>query len=102
MEQPSNKKLHVELRNILGGAHPAPDAFIPRLQALELRRLRALDQTSLLATDSELSEEEQTFIKEVEAKLKHPEQATIFHALDISWRCLVSSAACRTSPFGAH
>lgn len=102
MEEQSIKDLHVELRNILGGPNPTPDAFIPRLHALELRRLCALEQTRVFASDSELSEEEQTFITEVDAKLTHPEQARIFQAVDISWRCLVSSAGCRFPSFRAR
>ncbi|ORY75045.1 hypothetical protein BCR35DRAFT_333245 [Leucosporidium creatinivorum] len=88
MKNQSTDELHVELRNILGGPNPSPDAFIPRLHALELRRLRALEHTTLFANDSELSEEEKQFVKEVHAKLKHPEQARLFEAIDILWRCL--------------
>lgn len=102
MEQQSIRDLHVELRNILGGPNPAPDAFVPRLHALELRRLRAVEQTKVFAGDSELSEEERTFFIELDVKLTHPEQARIYQAVDISWRCLVSSIDGTLPSFGAH
>lgn len=79
------------LQDLLIDAAPQPDLIIPHLHALEMRRAQVLEMARALHAMEGRTEEEKRMYAIMESTLGHEEQARRFVAIDILWRCLVSS-----------